>query len=139
MSHLHRRSLLVAVPAALALAAAGAPVAANAAAAGTSGYVMRLSSTSATVAAGGQTRTVVSFRSEPYLRGTRVSLGVSGLPDGATATFRPATPRIDGCSVLTISTASSTPAGATALTVTAITLSSDPIGTSATFSLTVGG
>ncbi len=137
MSRIHRRALLVAVPAALALAAAGAPVAANAA--GTTDYVMRLSSTSATVAAGGQTRTVVSFQFEPYLRGTRVALSVSGLPDGATATFRPATPRIDGRSVLTVSTASSTPAGATALTVTAITLSSDPIGTSTTFSLTVGG
>ena len=105
MSRISRRSLLVAAPAVLALAVAGAPAAANAATADQSDYVMRLSSTSATVAAGGQTRTVVSFRSEPYLLGTRVSLSVSGLPEGATASFRPATPLIAGRSLLTISTA----------------------------------
>jgi hypothetical protein len=127
--------MLVAVPAALALATVGAPVAAHAA---TTDYVMVLSSTSATVTAGGETRTVVSFQYEPYLRGTRVALSVTGLPAGATATFRPDTPRISGRSVLTIDTATSTPDGASTLTVSALTLSSDPIGTSTTFALTVG-
>lgn len=137
MSHLNRRTLLVAVPAALALATAGLPAAANAAT-GTTDYTMRLSSTSATVTAGDQTRTVVSFQFESYLRGTRVTLSVSGLPDGATATFRPDTPLISGRSVLTIDTSAATPAGASTLVVTAITISSDPIGTSTDFSLTVG-
>jgi hypothetical protein len=100
-------------------------------------YTMRLSSTSATVRAGAATTTVVSFRAGRYLRTTRVALSVTGLPGGVTATFCPPAPLIGGDSVLTLTTASSGPVGAFAITVTAITLSSDPIGTSATFDLAI--
>jgi hypothetical protein len=100
-------------------------------------YVMKLSSTSATVRAGGTTTTRISFRARPYLRTTRVALSVSGLPGDTTAKFSPPTPRISGHSVLTLTTASSSPAGAFAITVIAITLSSDPIGTSHAFALAI--
>jgi hypothetical protein len=98
---------------------------------------MNLSSTSATVRAGAATTADVSFRAGRYLRSTRVALSVTGLPSGVTATFCPPTPLIGGDSVLTLTTASSLPVGAFAITVTAITISSDPIGTSATFDLAI--
>jgi hypothetical protein len=79
----------------------------------------------------------VSFESEPYLSDTRVQLSVDGLATGATASFTPATPLIGGYSVLTIRTASGSRPSATAISVIAMTFGVDPIGTSATFSLTV--
>jgi hypothetical protein len=128
------------VPAALVLALAGSTAAfAGESTSHRTDYTMKLSSASAAVPAGETTTTVVSFRARPYLRGTRVSLSVSDLPGGVTATFRPPTPLINGSSVLTFTTASSTPVSISAITVTAITISSDPIGTSATFGLTVTG
>ncbi|HEY2012148.1 MAG TPA: hypothetical protein VGH38_01550, partial [Bryobacteraceae bacterium] len=48
-----------------------------------------------------------------------VTLGIGGLPNGATATFRPAAIVGAGSSTLTISTGSATPPGSYALTVTA--------------------
>jgi|1186.fasta_scaffold715621_1 hypothetical protein len=102
-------------------------------------YTMDLSSASATVRAGRTTTTVISFEAEPYLTRTRVTLSATGLPSGVTARFVPREPRLSGGSVLLLTTSSSTPAGAAAITITAITISSDPIGTSATFGLTVTG
>jgi hypothetical protein len=102
-------------------------------------YTMDLSSASATVQAGRTTTTLISFEAEPYLAGTRVALSAIGLPSGVTARFVPREPRLSGASVLLLTTSSSTPAGAAAITITAITISSDPIGTSTTFGLTVTG
>ncbi len=100
-------------------------------------YTMQLSSSSATVRAGRVTRTTVSFHATGDLYGTRVNLSVSGLPSGVTASFSPRTTTIGGRSILTFTTAPSSPAGTFTVTVTAITDSSDPIGTSAPFGLTI--
>jgi hypothetical protein len=102
-------------------------------------YTMDLGSTSATVPAGRATATLISFDAERYLDNTRVTLSATGLPDGVTAWFIPAKPRLGDHAVLVLTTSPSTPAGPTAITITAITISSDPIGTSATFGLTVTG
>jgi hypothetical protein len=138
MFRIHRRTLLASVPAALTLVLAGSTVASAAPVADPqTEYTMQLSSTSATVAAGHTTTTVISFRASRYLHGTRVSLTAGSLPSGASARFLPPTPRLDGHAVLALSTSSSTPAGPATITITAITISSDPIGTSAAFGLTV--
>ena len=102
-------------------------------------YTMDLNSASATVQAGQTTSTRISFEAEPYLDSTRVTLSATGLPAGATARFIPATPRLRGHSVLMLTTSPSTPTGTASITITAITISSDPIGSSATFGLTVTG
>ena len=100
-------------------------------------YTMRLSPSSVTVRAGYRTRITVSFRATADLNGTPVALSVSGLPSGVTASFSPRTAVIGGRSVLTLTATPSSAAGAFAVTVTAITLSSDPIGTSAPLGLTI--
>jgi hypothetical protein len=122
-------------PVALALVLA-APAAA--AVASTDEYTMHLSKSAATVTAGGQTSTVIRFTEPAKLEDTRVTLSVTGLPPGATANFYPAKPFLAASSIMVLKTSSSTPAGTSALTVSAITISSDPIGTTAPFSLTVG-
>ena len=138
MLRTHRRTLLASTPAALALIFAGSTVAYAAPVADPeTGYTMELGSTTATVAAGHIATTVISFRAGKYLDSTRVSLSAAGLPGGASARFLPPTPRLGGHAVLAVSTSSSTPAGLATITVTAITISSDPIGTSAAFALTV--
>ena len=101
-------------------------------------YTMELSPASATVRAGQTTTTTISFSASRRLYRTPVDLGVSGLPSGVTASFSPATPRIGCTSTLTLTAAPSSAAGIFALTVTAITESTDPIGTSTTFDLTIG-
>jgi hypothetical protein len=98
---------------------------------------MRLSPSSVTVRAGYRTSITVSFRATTDLYGTAVALSVSGLPSGVTASFSPPTATIGGRPVLTLTAAPSSAAGAFAVTVTAITLSSDPIGTSAPLSITI--
>ena len=100
-------------------------------------YTLQLSPASVTVRAGYRTRIAVSFQATADLRGTAVALSVSGLPSGVTASFSPSTAIIGGRSVLTLTAASSSAPGAFAVTVTAITLSSDPIGTSTPLGLTV--
>src|SRR5690349_13802886 len=75
-------------------------------------YEMHLSSTAATVQAGGTTTTVITFEAGRRLTGRPVDLSVSGLPAGATASFTPAQPRIEGRSTLTITLSSSSPEGA---------------------------
>ncbi len=153
MSRIRTRALMKAalLPAALLMAVGGSGVAFAGGAAATghlssgvsapapdSYYTMLLSSPSATVRAGHLTRTIVSFRATGDLYGTPVNLSVSGLPSGVTASFSPPATAIGGRSILTFTTAPSSPAGAFAVTVTAITIDpSDPIGTSATFGLTI--
>jgi hypothetical protein len=100
-------------------------------------YTMRLSPSSVTVRAGYRTRITISFRATTDLYGTPVALSVSGLPSGVTASFSPPTATIGGRSVLTLTAAPSSAAGAFTATVIAITLSSDPIGTSAPLGLTI--
>ena len=100
-------------------------------------YTMRLSPSSVTVRAGYRTRITISFRATTDLNGTPVALSVSGLPSGVTASFSPSEPTIGGRSVLTLTAAPSSAAGAFTATVIAITLSSDPIGTSAPLGLTI--
>ena len=100
-------------------------------------YTMRLSPSSVTVRAGYRTRITISFRATADLYGTPVALSVSGLPSGVTASFSPPAATIGGRSVLTLTAAPSSAAGSSAVTVTAITLSTDPIGTSASLGLTV--
>jgi hypothetical protein len=102
-------------------------------------YTMRLSATSATVQPGAATTTVISFDAPRRLYGYRVDLSASGLPAGVTASFSPRRPLVSGHSTLTLTSASSAPAGASTITAGAIVnlFSSDPIGTSTTFDLTI--
>jgi len=152
MFRIHPRTLLKAalVPAALLIAAGGsqAAFASQAAAPATitsmhsapssdSYYTMRLSPSSVTVRAGHRARITISFQAATDLYGTPVTLSVSGLPGGVTASFSPPAAAIGGRSILTLTAATSTAAGAFEATVTAMTLSSDPIGTSAPLGLTI--
>ena len=100
-------------------------------------YTMRLSPSSVTVRAGYRTRIIISFQAATDLYGTPVTLSVSGLPSGVTTSFSPSTATIGGFSVLTLTAAPSAAAGASAVTVTAMSLSSDPIGTSTPLGLTI--
>jgi hypothetical protein len=100
-------------------------------------YIMQLSPSSVTVRAGHRTRITVSFQATTDLYGTPVALSVSGLPGGVTASFSPRTATIGDRSVLTLTAAPSSAAGSSAVTVTAITLSTDPIGASAPLGLTI--
>jgi hypothetical protein len=121
--------------------AAFAAVPARAASGSEYRYSMHLSVSAATVAPGGATKTVITFEASRRLYGLPVDLSVTGLPAGATATFTPPRPRVGGHSTLTVTTAPATPAGAATITVSAIINldSSDPIGTTAPFDLTVSG
>jgi hypothetical protein len=96
-----------------------------------------LSPSSVTVRAGYRTRITVSFQAPADLYGTPVTLSASGLPSGVTASFSPRTATIGGRAVLTLTATPSTAAGAFAATVTARTVSSDPIGTSTPLGLTI--
>ena len=153
MFRIHPRTLLKAalLPTALLMAAGGSPAAFASQAAATANvtsdihsapspdsyYTMRLSPSAVAVRAGHRTRITVSFQAATDLYGTPVTLSVSGLPGGVTASFSPSTAVIGGRSVLTLTAAPSSAAGAFAATVTAMTLSSDPIGTSAPLGLTI--
>jgi hypothetical protein len=153
MFRIHPRTLLKAalLPTALLLAAGGSQAAFAGQAAATthvtsgvpaapsadSYYTMQLSPSSVTVRPGYRTRITISFQATADLYGTPVTLSVSGLPSGVTASFSPRTATIGGRAVLTLTAASSTAPGAFAATVTAITVSSDPIGTSTPLGLTI--
>jgi hypothetical protein len=153
MFRIRPRTLLKAalLPTALLMAAGGSQAASASQAAATSNvtsglhsapspdsyYTMRLSPSSVRVRPGHRTRITVSFRATTDLYGAPVALSVSGLPSGVTASFSPPTTVIGGRSVLTLTAAPSSGVGAFAVTVTAITLSSDPIGTSAPLGLTI--
>ena len=154
MFRIHPRTLLKAalVPAALLMAAGGSQAAFASQAAApanlTNGihpapspdsyYTMRLSPSPVTVRAGHRTRITISFQAPADLYGTPVDLSVSGLPSGVTASFAPPTATIGGRAVLTLTAAPSSVAGTSAVTVTAMTESSDPIGTTAPLGLTIG-
>ena len=153
MFRIHPRTLLKAalLPTTLLMAAGGSQAAFVSQAAATANvtsdihsvpspdsyYTMQLSPSSVTVRSGYRTRITVTFRAMTDLYGTPVALSISGLPSGVTASFSPPVATIGGRSVLTLTAAPSSAAGAFAVTVTAITLSSDPIGTSTPLSLTV--
>ena len=153
MFRIHARTLLKAalLPTALLMAAGGSQAAFASQAAATANltsgihstpssdsyYTMRLSPSPVAVRAGHRTRITISFRAPADLYGAPVVLNVSGLPDGVTASFSPSTAVIGGRSILTLTAATSTAAGAFEATVTAMTLSSDPIGTSAPLGLTI--
>jgi len=153
MFRIHPRTLLKAglLPAVLLMAAGGSPAAfASQAAAPVnvasdipaapspdSYYTMRLSPSSVAVRAGHRTRITISFHAAADLYGTPVALSISSLPGGVTASFSPSTAVIGGRSILTLTATPSSAAGAFAATVTAMTLSSDPIGTSAPLGLTI--
>jgi len=100
-------------------------------------YTMRLSPSSVTVRPGHRTMIRISFRAATGLYGTPVALSVSGLPSSVTASFSAPTATIGGRSVLTLTAAPASAVGAFAVTVTAMTLSSDPIGTSTPLSLRI--
>lgn len=159
MLRIHRGTLLKAAlrpaatsAAALLMAAGAAPAAFASPAAATAGitsgahsatapdsyYTMRLSRSSIAVRAGHQARIAISFLAPAALYGVPVALSVSGLPSGVTASFSPSTVAIGGHAVLTLTAAPSLAAGTFAVTVTAMSLSSDPIGTTAPLGLTVG-
>jgi hypothetical protein len=153
MFRIHPRTLLKAglLPAAVLMAAGGSPAAfasqaaapvnvtsdMHAAPSPDSYYTMRLSPSPVAVRAGHRTRITISFHAAADLHGTPVALSVSGLPGGVTASFSPSTAAIGGRSVLTLTATPASAAGAFAATVTAMTLSSDPIGTSAPLGLTI--
>jgi hypothetical protein len=126
-------------PAALAspAVAAGSASGAHAASAPDSYYTMHLSRSSVAVRAGHRTSVGISFQAPAALYGVPVALSVSGLPDGVTASFSPSTTAIGGHAVLTLTAAQSLPAGTFAVTVTAMSLSSDPIGTTTPLGLTI--
>jgi hypothetical protein len=98
---------------------------------------MHLSRSSVAVRAGHRTSVAISFRAPAALYGAPVTLGVTGLPSGVTASFSPSTTAIGGHAVLTLTAANSLPAGTFAVTVTAMVLSSDPIGTTTPLGLTI--
>src|SRR5262249_48531208 len=100
-------------------------------------YTMRLSPSSVTVRAGYRTRITISFQAATALYGTAVTLSVRGPPSGAAASSSPSTATSGGRAVLPLPAAPSSAAGAFAAIVTAMTLSSDPIGTTAPLGLTI--
>ena len=153
MFRIHPRTLLKAalLPTALLLAAGGSQAAfasqaaapahvtsgIHAAPAPDSYYTMQLSPSSVTVRPGHRTRIIVTFQAPADLYGTPVTLSVSGLPSGVTASFAPPTAVIGGLAALTLTAAPSSAAGTFAATVIAMTESSDPIGTDTPLGLTV--
>ncbi|PYX88878.1 MAG: hypothetical protein DMG67_16310 [Acidobacteria bacterium] len=75
--------------------------------------------TSRTVTAGGSPTYAASITPSNGFNGT-VTLGVSGLPSGASASFSPASVTGSGSSTLSVSTSSSTPAGTYTLTISGV-------------------
>jgi len=80
-------------------------------------FTMSVAPASGSVVQGGSVTTTVSLSPTGGFADT-VSLSVSGLPSGATASFSPASGTPSFTSALTISTASTTPAGTYTITIT---------------------
>ncbi|MEC3979737.1 M28 family peptidase [Amycolatopsis sp. H20-H5] len=97
-------------------------------------YSLSLNPTSATVQPGQSTQVTVGTA---VTQGSAqsVTLGASGLPTGATATFSPATVQAGASSTLTIATSAGTPTGTSQLTITGDGVNTDH---TAQFALTVG-
>ncbi len=84
---------------------------------GTPDFTIAATPSSQSVVAGNSTTYTVSVSPQNGFTGS-VSLGASGLPSGASASFNPASISGSGTSTLTVMTASSTPAGNYTLTIT---------------------
>jgi hypothetical protein len=84
---------------------------------GAGDFALAASPASQTVNAGGSAAYTASVTAQNGFTGT-VSLGVTGLPGGATASFSPTTVNTSGNSTLTVTTGTSTPAGTYSLFVT---------------------
>ncbi|MCA1827707.1 MAG: glycoside hydrolase domain-containing protein [Myxococcales bacterium] len=82
------------------------------------GFSVAVSPASQTVQQGG-TATYIVSTAVTSGNAQAVTLSVSGMPAGATASFSPATVSAGGSSTLTIATSASTPAGGSSLTVSA--------------------
>ncbi len=84
---------------------------------GTPDFTIAATPSSQSVVQGNSTTYTVSVGAQNGFTGS-VSLGVSGLPSGASSSFNPASISGSGTSTLTVTTASSTPAGNYTLTIT---------------------
>jgi poly(beta-D-mannuronate) lyase len=80
-------------------------------------FTISATPSSQTVQPGAGTSYTVNIGNVNGFSGT-VTLSISGLPAGATASFNPASVNMIGSSTLTVSTAASTPAGSYTLTIT---------------------
>jgi hypothetical protein len=98
-------------------------------------FTISASPSSQTVTAGGSTTYTVSVGAVNGFAGA-VMLSASGLPNGATASFVPATVSGGGTSTLTVTTGSTTPTGTSMVTVTG---TSGSLTHAATTSLVVSG
>jgi hypothetical protein len=129
------------LPAALLMAASGSAVAfASESAAEVQqypNYTMRLTPSDPHLCAGQTTTVSITFRAGHRLYGVPVEMGLTGLPSGVKATFTPSTPRIGERATLSLITETTFPKGRFTVSVTAITISSDPIGTTAPMILTI--
>jgi hypothetical protein len=100
-------------------------------------YTMRLNPIDPHLSAGQAATVTIAFRAGHRLYGVPVELSLTGLPTGVIATFNPHTPRIGERTTLSLSTSAGFPKGRFTVSVTAITISSDPIGTTAPLILTI--
>lgn len=80
-------------------------------------FTMSISPSSRSVAPGVSTTYAVTVGATGGFAGT-VSLGINGLPSGATASFNPSAVATAGTSTLTVTTSSTTPFGTSTLTIT---------------------
>jgi Domain of unknown function (DUF1929) len=87
--------------------------------AGAADFAIGATPSSRTVVAGTGTTYAVTITGQSGFSGV-VTLGVGGLPAGASGTFSPTTITGSGSSTLTINTLSSTPAGTSTLTITGV-------------------
>ena len=101
-------------------------------------YTTRLNPANPHLAAGGSVTVSITFRAGHRLYGVPVQLSTTGLPSGVTATFNPSTPRIGERATMSLSTTAGFPKGQFTVSVTAATISSDPIGTTTPMVLTIG-
>jgi hypothetical protein len=124
------------LPAALLVAPSGAAVAL--ASQQYPNYTMRLNPANPHLAAGESATVSITFRAGHRLYGVPVELSTTGLPSGVTVTFNPSTPRIGERATMFLATTGAFPKGQFTVSITAITISPDPIGTTMPMVLTLG-